>query len=73
MLPDEFNIYNSFLIREKADGILVNNLSTNIFPECEKLKYCIVKAEFIENNDLYFVFYFASIFTLLLSKSDSLP
>jgi ubiquinone/menaquinone biosynthesis C-methylase UbiE len=56
LLPDEFNIYNSFLIREKADGILVNNLSTNIFPECEKLKYCIVKAEFIENNDLYFVF-----------------
>ena len=56
LLPDEFEIYHSFLIREKADGILVNNLSTNIFPECEKLKYCVVKAEFIENNDLYFVF-----------------
>jgi SAM-dependent methyltransferase len=56
LLPDEFNIYNSFLIREKADGILVNNLSTNIFPEWNELNFNRVKAEFIENNDLYFVF-----------------
>ena len=56
LLPDEFNIYHSFLIREKADGILVNNLSTNIFPEWNELNFNRVKAEFIENNDLYFVF-----------------
>jgi SAM-dependent methyltransferase len=56
LLPDEFNIYHSFLIREKADGILVNNLSPNIFPEWNELNFNRVKAEFIEINDLYFVF-----------------
>lgn len=56
LLPDEFHIYNSFLIREKADGILVNNLSPNIFPVWNELNFNRVKAEFIENNDLYFVF-----------------
>ena len=56
LLPDEFHIYHYFLIREKADGILVNNLSPNIFPEWNELNFNRVKAEFIENNDLYFVF-----------------
>ena len=56
LLPYEFNIYNNFLIREKVDGILINNLSTNIYPECNDLiNYCI-KAEYIENIDLYFIF-----------------
>ena len=56
LLPHEFNIYNNFLIREKVDGILINNLSTNIYPVCNDLiNYC-VKAKYIENIYLYFVF-----------------
>jgi len=56
LLPHEFNIYNNFLIREKVNGILVNNLSTNIYPVYNDLiNYC-VKAEYVENLDLYFVF-----------------
>jgi SAM-dependent methyltransferase len=56
LLPQEFAIYNNFLIREKADGILINNLSTNIYPVCNDLIHNHVKAEFIEELDLYFVF-----------------
>lgn len=56
LLPHEFNIYNNFLIREKVDGILVNNLSTNIYPVCNDLIHYNVNAEYIENLDLYFVF-----------------
>jgi SAM-dependent methyltransferase len=56
LLPHEFNIYNNFLIREKADGILLNNLSTNIYPVCNELIHNHVKAEYIEELDLYFVF-----------------
>jgi len=56
LLPYEFNIYNNFLIREKVNGILINNLSTNIYPDCNDLiNYCI-KAEYIENINLYFIF-----------------
>lgn len=56
LLPHEFNIYNNFLIREKVNGILINNLSTNIYPVYNDLiNYC-VKAEYIENINLYFVF-----------------
>jgi ubiquinone/menaquinone biosynthesis C-methylase UbiE len=56
LLPQEFSIYNNFLIREKADGILLNNLSTNIYPVCNDLIHNHVKAEYIEELDLYFVF-----------------
>lgn len=56
LLPYEFNIYNNFLIREKVNGILVNNLSTNIYPVCNDLIHYCVKAEYVENLDLYFVF-----------------
>jgi SAM-dependent methyltransferase len=56
LLPYEFNIYNKFLLREKADGILINNLTNNIYPVCSDLINNQVKAEFIEELDLYFVF-----------------
>jgi SAM-dependent methyltransferase len=56
LLPYEFNIYNKFLLREKADGILINNLTNNIYPSTSDLINNQVKAEFIEDLDLYFVF-----------------
>lgn len=56
LLPYELSIYKKFLIREKADGILINNLTTNIYPACNDLINNQVKAEYIEDLELYFVF-----------------
>lgn len=56
LLPYEICIYKKFLIREKADGILINNLTTNIYPPCNELINNQVKAEYIEELELYFVF-----------------
>lgn len=56
LLPYEINIYSNFLIREKADGILINNLTSNIYPSRDELLNNHVKAEYIEELDLYLVF-----------------
>jgi hypothetical protein len=43
-----------FLLKEKADGILVNSLPNNIFPEFKLTNN--LKAEYMEELDLYLVF-----------------
>tara|TARA_B100001121_G_scaffold310305_1_gene340579 strand:+ start:6762 stop:9527 length:2766 start_codon:yes stop_codon:yes gene_type:complete len=54
MLPGEIEMINNFLIREKADGELVYKLPNNIEPPFNI--NCDVKAEYIEELDLYLVF-----------------
>jgi len=56
LLPYEINICNNFLLREKADGVLLNNLPLNIFPKSEDIFIRQVKAEYIEDLELYLVF-----------------
>lgn len=56
LLPYEFTNYKSFLIREKADGILLNTLPTNIYPKVEEFALYNVKAEYLEELDLYLIF-----------------
>lgn len=56
LLPGEISIYNDFLIREKADGILINNLPVGIYPPIDLINNYQVKAEYIEELDLYLVF-----------------
>jgi hypothetical protein len=57
ILPGQIQyLFNSsnFLIREKADGILVNSIPLNIYPP---IKFdCNIKAEYIESLNLYLVF-----------------
>jgi hypothetical protein len=53
LLPMENIINKTFLIKEKADGILSVNINLDIFPELENYE---VKAEFIEELNTYFVF-----------------
>ena len=56
LLPYEINIYDNFLLRLKADGILVNNLPINITPKFEEIVIRQVKAEYIEELELYLIF-----------------
>jgi SAM-dependent methyltransferase len=56
LLPGELLIYKNFLLREKADGILINNLPVGIFPHTSIISNYQVKAEYIEELDLYLVF-----------------
>lgn len=56
LLPGEIHYYNNFLIKEKADGILINNLPIGIFPNHEIIMKYQVKAEYIEDIDLYLIF-----------------
>lgn len=56
LLPGEFSLYDKFLMREKADGILINNLPIGIHPMNDKLVMYQVKAEYIEELDLYLIF-----------------
>jgi SAM-dependent methyltransferase len=56
LLPCELSIYKNFLLKEKADGILINNLPTGIYPYNDLIKNYQVKAEYIEDLDLYLVF-----------------
>lgn len=56
LLPGEIYTYDNFLLSEKADGILVNNLPIGMYPETTILKNYQVKAEYIETLDLYLVF-----------------
>ena len=56
LLPYEINNYQHFLLREKADGILINTLPLTIQPTCDNILIKNVKAEYIEELDLYLVF-----------------
>lgn len=56
LLPGEISIYDNFLLREKADGILINNLPVGIYPVVDVINNYQVKAEYIEDLDLYLIF-----------------
>lgn len=56
LLPGELGIYNNFLLKEKVDGILINNLPIGIYPSSSVISNYQVKAEYIEELDLYLVF-----------------
>ena len=53
---NEIYSFDSFLIREKADGILVKRLPIETYPSCPSIKNHRIKAEFIEELDLYLIF-----------------
>lgn len=56
LLPGESQLYNKFILREKADGILITNLPCNIFPQTDLFNKYRIKAEYIEELDLYLIF-----------------
>ena len=56
LLPGEITIYNNFILKEKADGILIHNIPVGIYPQTDVLNNYQVKAEYIEALDLYLVF-----------------
>ncbi len=56
LLPGEIHIYKSFMLKEKADGVLINNMPVGIYPQADILNNYQVKAEYIEELDLYLVF-----------------
>jgi len=56
LLPGEIHSLENFMIREKADGVLINNLPIGIFPDNELLNKYNIKAEYIEELDLYLIF-----------------
>jgi hypothetical protein len=56
LLPGEISVYDNFLLREKADGILINNLPVGIYPVVDVINNYQVKAEYIEDLDLYLIF-----------------
>lgn len=56
LLPKELSSYNNFLLREKADGILVNNLPNDIYPHNDIITSHNIKAEYIEDLDLFLIF-----------------
>jgi hypothetical protein len=55
LLPLE-NINKPFLIKEKADGLLIKNIPFNIFPFYNEIFDYEVKSEFIEELNLYLIF-----------------
>lgn len=56
IMPGELSIYTNFLLREKADGIHINNLPLDIYPMVDIFNTYMIKAEYIEELDLYLVF-----------------
>ena len=56
LLPGEIHQYSNFLIKEKVDGIFINNLPIGLFPNHEIITKYQVKAEYIEDLDLYMIF-----------------
>ena len=56
LLSREISIYKNFMLREKADGILIYNLPIDIYPHQEYFNLYRVKAEYIEELDLYLIF-----------------
>lgn len=55
ILPFEINYLKNCLIKEKSDGINIKNLPNNIYPYSTIIKND-VKAEYIEELDLYLVY-----------------
>jgi hypothetical protein len=53
---NEIYYLNNYLVRMKADGILTYNLPIEIYPGFSDLKNYQIKAEFIDELDLYLVF-----------------
>ena len=43
------------LLREKADGTMTNIMPLSIYPNCKILKETSVKAELIDESEIYFV------------------
>ena len=70
LLPGEISNYNNYLIKEKADGILINNLPIGIYPHHDILDKYQVNAEYIEELDLYLVFDIDIPNTTLLERYD---
>ena len=56
LLPGEISIYKNFMLKEKADGVLISNMPVGIYPQADILNNYQVKAEYIEELDLYLVF-----------------
>lgn len=56
LLPGEISNYKSFMLKEKADGVLIANMPVGIYPQADILSNYQVKAEYIEELDLYLVF-----------------
>ena len=56
LLPYENILNKSFLIKEKADGILIKNLPLNIYPYNNEIYNYEIKAEYIEKYNLYLIF-----------------
>ena len=55
LLPHE-NLNKEYLIKEKSDGILVNTIPPNICPFNNEILHKQIKAEYIEELDLYLIF-----------------
>jgi len=56
LLPMESIINKQFLIKEKADGILTKNIPKCIYPEILDIFEYEIKAEYIEDLNLYLIF-----------------
>jgi len=56
LLPFEDILNKNFLIKKKADGILTHNLPSNIYPYNEDIFNYDIKAEFIEDLNIYLIF-----------------
>lgn len=56
IIPYEINYLNSCLIKEKSDGINVTKLPININPNIYEVIDKTIKAEYIEEYDLYLVY-----------------
>jgi len=56
ILPLEDILHKNYLIKEKADGILTSTLPFNIFPNIIDIYNYDIKAEFIENLNIYLIF-----------------
>lgn len=55
LLPYE-NINKTFLIKEKADGLLLKTIPLSTFPQVNEILNYEIKSEFIEKLNLYLVF-----------------
>jgi len=53
---NELMLYTQFLLREKPDGILVNSIPNSVYPKTDLFNNIKIKAEYIEDHDLYLIF-----------------
>lgn len=56
LLPLENILHKNYLVKEKADGILISSLPTKIIPLNNDIYSYEIKAEFIEDLNLYLIF-----------------